>query len=133
MKSAASATIPVLVCTLAIFLLSAMDAGMKSLVIAVGVYNVVLWRSLLAALAAEGESVIRRVYHLDRGYEHLERKLNAVGGEIERVVDDPANMPDSLQLSADELSVPSIDSSDTPPPPKFLRRGESQRLHSSQE
>mgnify|MGYP003334889125 FL=1 len=88
---------------------------------------------LLAALAAEGESVIRRVYHLDRGYEHLERKLNAVGGEIERVVDDPANMPDSLQLSADELSVPSIDSSDTPPPPKFLRRGESQRLHSSQE
>ena len=51
-KSAASATIPVLVCTLAIFLLSAMDAGMKSLVIAVGVYNVVLWRSLLAALAA---------------------------------------------------------------------------------
>lgn len=52
MKNAASATVPVLVCTLAIFLLSAMDAGMKSLVIAVGVYNVVLWRSLLAALAA---------------------------------------------------------------------------------
>lgn len=52
MKGAASATIPVLVCTLAIFLLSAMDAGMKSLVIAAGVYNVVLWRSLLAALAS---------------------------------------------------------------------------------
>lgn len=52
MKSAASATIPVLVCTFAIFLLSAMDAGMKSLVIAVGVYNVVLWRSLLAAAAS---------------------------------------------------------------------------------
>jgi S-adenosylmethionine uptake transporter len=51
-KSAASATIPVLVCTFAIFLLSAMDAGMKSLVIAVGVYNVVLWRSMLAALAS---------------------------------------------------------------------------------
>ncbi len=86
---------------------------------------------LLAALAAEGESVIRRVYHLDRGYEHLERKLNAVGGDIQRVADDPANMPDSLQLSADELSAPTIDSSDTPPPPKFLRRGESQRTHSS--
>ena len=52
MKSAASATIPVLVCTFAIFLLSAMDAGMKSLVIAVGVYNVVLWRSVLAAAAS---------------------------------------------------------------------------------
>ena len=51
MKSA-SATIPVLVCTLAIFLLSAMDAGMKSLVIAAGVYNIVLWRSLLATLVA---------------------------------------------------------------------------------
>lgn len=52
MKNAASATIPVLVCTFAIFLLSAMDAGMKSLVIAVGVYNVVLWRSMLAAAAS---------------------------------------------------------------------------------
>lgn len=47
-----SATIPVLVCTLAIFLLSAMDAGMKSLVIAVGVYNIVLWRSVLATVAS---------------------------------------------------------------------------------
>lgn len=51
MKSA-SATIPVLICTLAIFLLSAMDAGMKSLVIAVGVYNVILWRSVLATFAS---------------------------------------------------------------------------------
>jgi S-adenosylmethionine uptake transporter len=48
----ASATIPVLVCTLAIFLLSAMDAGMKSLVIAAGVYNIILWRSVLATLAS---------------------------------------------------------------------------------
>lgn len=52
MKSTASAMIPVLVCTFAIFLLSAMDAGMKSLVLAVGVYNVVLWRSVLAAGAS---------------------------------------------------------------------------------
>lgn len=52
MKTTASATIPVLVCTFAIFLLSAMDAGMKSLVLAVGVYNVVLWRSVLAAGAS---------------------------------------------------------------------------------
>lgn len=52
MKSAASATIPVLVCTFAIFLLSAMDAAMKALVIAVGVYNVVLWRSMLATIVS---------------------------------------------------------------------------------
>jgi len=51
-KSAASTMIPVLVCTLAIFLLSAMDAGMKSLVIAAGVYNIVLWRSVLASIAS---------------------------------------------------------------------------------
>ena len=44
--------IPVLVCSLAIFLLSAMDAAMKTLVIAVGVYNTVLWRSLVATVVA---------------------------------------------------------------------------------
>lgn len=47
--------VPVLVCTLAIFLLSAMDAGMKALVIAIGVYNTVMWRTVLAtAVAAAG-------------------------------------------------------------------------------
>jgi len=40
---------------------------------------------VLAALAAEGESVIHRIYHLDRGYERLEEKLAAVGADIERV------------------------------------------------
>ncbi|MCA3554773.1 DMT family transporter [Aestuariivirga sp.] len=61
-RSTASATIPVLVCTLAIFLLSAMDAGMKSLVLAAGVYNIVLWRSLLATIAsAVGWAVKSRV------------------------------------------------------------------------
>ena len=40
---------------------------------------------VLAALAAEGESVINRVYHLDRGYETLEGKLAACGAEIERI------------------------------------------------
>lgn len=48
----ASALVPVLVCTFAIFLLSAMDAAMKGLVLAIGVYNTVLWRSLLATLVA---------------------------------------------------------------------------------
>ncbi len=40
---------------------------------------------VLAGLVAEGETVIDRVYHLDRGYERLEAKLAACGGSIERV------------------------------------------------
>lgn len=43
---------------------------------------------VLAGLAAEGETRISRVYHLDRGYERLEEKLQAVGAEIERVTDE---------------------------------------------
>lgn len=39
----------------------------------------------LAGLVAEGETVINRLYHLDRGYEHLEEKLRRVGADIERV------------------------------------------------
>jgi UDP-N-acetylglucosamine 1-carboxyvinyltransferase len=40
---------------------------------------------ILAGLAAEGETLVNRVYHLDRGYEKLEQKLQAVGAKIERV------------------------------------------------
>ena len=40
---------------------------------------------ILAGLAAEGETTVNRVYHLDRGYEHVEDKLSAVGARIERV------------------------------------------------
>ncbi len=39
---------------------------------------------ILAGLAAAGETKVHRVYHLDRGYERLEEKLNAVGADIER-------------------------------------------------
>jgi hypothetical protein len=39
---------------------------------------------VLAGLAAEGETEVLRVYHLDRGYERLEEKLSAVGADIER-------------------------------------------------
>ncbi|WP_174286314.1 UDP-N-acetylglucosamine 1-carboxyvinyltransferase [Sphingomonas bacterium] len=42
---------------------------------------------ILAGLAAEGETQVSRVYHLDRGYERLEEKLSAVGADIERVGD----------------------------------------------
>jgi UDP-N-acetylglucosamine 1-carboxyvinyltransferase len=40
---------------------------------------------VLAGLVARGETVIERIYHLDRGYEHLESKLNALGANVRRV------------------------------------------------
>lgn len=40
---------------------------------------------VLAGLAAEGETVVSRVYHLDRGFERLEEKLSGVGADIERL------------------------------------------------
>ena len=42
---------------------------------------------ILAGLAADGETQVSRVYHLDRGYERLEEKLQAVGADIERASD----------------------------------------------
>jgi len=43
---------------------------------------------VIAALAAQGETQVRRIYHLDRGYERLEEKLQLVGADIERVSDE---------------------------------------------
>ncbi|HSH54979.1 MAG TPA: UDP-N-acetylglucosamine 1-carboxyvinyltransferase [Methylotenera sp.] len=40
---------------------------------------------VLAGLVARGETVIERIYHLDRGYENLEAKLNALGANVKRV------------------------------------------------
>jgi len=40
---------------------------------------------VIAALAAEGETTVRRVYHLDRGFEQLEQKLRACGAQVERI------------------------------------------------
>jgi len=39
---------------------------------------------IVAALAAEGDTVVNRVYHIDRGYERIEAKLSALGAEIKR-------------------------------------------------
>ena len=39
---------------------------------------------VLAGLAAKGRTEVRRIYHLDRGYEHIEHKLTAVGARIRR-------------------------------------------------
>ena len=61
---------------------------------------------VLAALAADGHSVVRRIYHLDRGYEKLEQKLNLLGADIDRVEDTAANMPSHLALTADHQQPP---------------------------
>jgi UDP-N-acetylglucosamine 1-carboxyvinyltransferase len=39
---------------------------------------------ILAGLAAEGQTVISRIYHLDRGYDSIEQKLSALGADIKR-------------------------------------------------
>ena len=40
---------------------------------------------ILAALTAEGKSIINRIYHLDRGYENIEKKLRKIGAKIKRI------------------------------------------------
>jgi len=40
---------------------------------------------IIAGLVAEGETTIERIYHLDRGYEHLEQKLAALGAQVQRL------------------------------------------------
>lgn len=40
---------------------------------------------VMAGLVAEGETIVERIYHLDRGYEHIETKLGKVGAKIERI------------------------------------------------
>lgn len=52
---------------------------------------------VIAALAARGETVIRRIYHLDRGYDRLELKLNRLGAHIQRLQDTPDHLPETLQ------------------------------------
>lgn len=40
---------------------------------------------VIAGMVADGETIVDRIYHLDRGYEHIEEKLGAVGAHIERI------------------------------------------------
>jgi len=40
---------------------------------------------VIAGLIAEGDTIVDRIYHLDRGYEHIEQKLSGVGASIERI------------------------------------------------
>jgi len=41
----------------------------------------------VAALCAKGESVVQRIYHLDRGYERIDEKLRKLGADIKRVME----------------------------------------------
>ena len=45
---------------------------------------------VLAGLAASGETMVNRLYHLDRGYEQLDLKLRRCGADVTRLKDDPA-------------------------------------------
>ncbi|KGE09784.1 UDP-N-acetylglucosamine 1-carboxyvinyltransferase [Burkholderia gladioli] len=45
---------------------------------------------VIAGLCADGETVIDRIYHLDRGYDRMEAKLNAVGADVRRLTGSPA-------------------------------------------
>ncbi|MBF2098798.1 MAG: UDP-N-acetylglucosamine 1-carboxyvinyltransferase, partial [Gloeomargaritaceae cyanobacterium C42_A2020_066] len=56
---------------------------------------------VLAGLAAEGETLISGLHHLERGYERLEEKLRRVGASIERVTVDAAGLvlPQSVPSS----------------------------------
>lgn len=83
---------------------------------------------VLAALAARGESVVRRIYHLDRGYDRLEAKLNDLGAGIERVEDAPHNMPAGLQISEAELN-PADDAGHALRGPAWLRNHGRIRIH----
>jgi UDP-N-acetylglucosamine 1-carboxyvinyltransferase len=40
---------------------------------------------ILAGLVAHGETVVERIYHIDRGYDHIEEKLAGIGAQIQRI------------------------------------------------
>ena len=83
---------------------------------------------VLASLAASGESVIRRIYHLDRGYDRLDVRLNDLGASITRLRDVPENMPASLSAVAAE-SLPADDSDHELRGPNWLRNLERLKIH----
>ena len=53
---------------------------------------------VLAALCAEGETVIDRVYHIDRGYETIVRKLRSLGADIERITESPTPAEEAVAV-----------------------------------
>ena len=83
---------------------------------------------VLAGLAARGETQVHRVYHLDRGYEHLDERLIALGATIERVSEDeltrrdrPASVTAAANASVTRMGTGSVEAS---PPVITLRQSE---------
>jgi len=87
---------------------------------------------VLAALAARGDSVIHRIYHLDRGYDRLEHKLNDLGAGIVRAQDIPLNMPASLSINPAEM-LPPDDNGHELRGPKWLRSRENLKIHAPED
>ncbi len=87
---------------------------------------------VLAALAGQGDSVIHRIYHLDRGYDRLEHKMNDLGAGIVRAQDTPLNMPASLSISPAEM-LPEEETGHELRGPKWLRSRENLRIHAPEE
>ena len=60
---------------------------------------------VIAGLAAEGETIINRVYHLDRGFETLEEKLQACGADVSTDIRELTAMLKLAALDAEDLAV----------------------------
>jgi UDP-N-acetylglucosamine 1-carboxyvinyltransferase len=56
---------------------------------------------LLAALAARGETIVDRIYHLDRGYYRIDEKLRGIGADIERIESHTRRATDVPQVQAE--------------------------------
>ncbi|MFN0056637.1 MAG: UDP-N-acetylglucosamine 1-carboxyvinyltransferase, partial [Planctomycetales bacterium] len=87
---------------------------------------------VLGALAAQGDSLIRRIYHLDRGYDRLEHKLNDLGAGIVRAEDAPLNMPASLSINVAEAFAPD-DGDHELKGPNYLRARDRLKIHFPEE
>ena len=48
-------------------------------------YQAIVFLPLIAALIADGDTVVNRIYHIDRGYEQVEEKLQNLGAKIKRI------------------------------------------------
>lgn len=77
---------------------------------------------VVAALAAKGESVIRRIYHLDRGYDRLDIKLGRLGARIQRLEDEATNIPASLRSPASPVAANPVENDPELRGPTWLRR-----------
>ena len=60
---------------------------------------------VLAGLAAEGTTTVRRIYHLDRGYERLDKKLNQLGGQVIRSEDRPVTTPPHWTTASSHFAI----------------------------